>query len=38
MKKIISLKIKLGVAKYILLGITKYKIIPTRSNFFFNLG
>jgi len=31
MKKIISLKIKLGVDKYILLGVAKYKNIPTRS-------
>jgi hypothetical protein len=31
MEKIISLKIKLGVAKYILLGVAKYKNIPTLS-------
>jgi len=29
MKKIISLKIKLGIAKYILLRVAKYKNIPT---------
>jgi len=38
MEKIISLKIKLEVVKYILLGVTKYKNIPTHSKKIFFLG